>query len=277
LLIGAEESLTASLTQKFDRSFREVFKLMTAMLTSSHTPMETMPSQPITTINSRFSPWLLPLSYFLCQLILPLFFKRIEIIGQENLPHENSVVLAPTHRSRWDGILIAFATGRLVTGRDMHFMVTQDEAKGFQGWILERLGGFPINPKNPSIASLRHGIKVLQERGMMVVFPEGNIFRTKEINPLKPGLIRLALQAESSDPDLGVKVVPITLSYSHKVPRWGCEVTIRIGKPIEVAQYQQSSAKQNAKLLAADLTKALEGLSAIEGDEEGVLSLVSQS
>jgi 1-acyl-sn-glycerol-3-phosphate acyltransferase len=248
------------------------------MLTSSHTPMETLPAtQPITAINSRFSPWLLPLSYFLCQLILPLFFKRIEIIGQENLPREDSAVLAPTHRSRWDGILIAFATGRLVTGRDMHFMVTQDEAKGFQGWVLERIGGFPINPKNPSIASLRYGIKVLQERGMMVVFPEGNIFRTKEINPLKPGLIRLALQAEVGQPDLGVKVVPITLSYSHSVPRWGCEVTIRIGKPIEVAQYQQASAKQNAKQLAADLTKALEGLNAIEGEEEEVLALVSQN
>jgi 1-acyl-sn-glycerol-3-phosphate acyltransferase len=256
----------------------KVFGRMTAMLTSSHTPMETQPAtQPITAIKSQFSPWLIPLLYFLCQLILPLFFKRIEIVGQENLPLENSVVLAPTHRSRWDGILVAFATGRLVTGRDMHFMVTQDEAKGLQGWILERLGGFPINPKNPSIASLRHGIKVLQEREMMVVFPEGNIFRTNEIHPLKPGLIRLALQAEAGEPDLGVKVVPITLNYSHKIPRWGCEVTIRIGKPIEVAQYQQASAKQNAKMLAADLTKALEGLNAIGGNEEEILSFVSQN
>jgi hypothetical protein len=53
--------------------------------------METS-SQPITTINSRFSPWLLPLCYFLCQVILPLFFRRIEITGQENLPREDAVV-----------------------------------------------------------------------------------------------------------------------------------------------------------------------------------------
>jgi 1-acyl-sn-glycerol-3-phosphate acyltransferase len=250
---------------------------MTAMLTSSHMSMETQSSaQPITAINSRFSPWLMPFAYFLCRIILPLFFKRIEIIGQENLPHEGSAVLAPTHRSRWDGILVAFAAGRLVTGRDMHFMVTQDESEGFQGWILKRLGGFPINPKSPSVASLRYGIKVLQDRQMMVVFPEGNIFRGNKINPLKPGLIRLALQAESNQPGLGVKVVPITLKYSHVIPRWGCEVTIRIGKPIEVAQYNQASAKQNAKQLAGDLTTALGELSAIEGDREEVLSLVSQ-
>jgi 1-acyl-sn-glycerol-3-phosphate acyltransferase len=247
------------------------------MLNSSPMSMETTsPTQPITAINSRFSPWLVPLAYFLCRLILPLFFKRIEIVGQENLPRESSAVLAPTHRSRWDGILIAFATGRLVTGRDMHFMVTQDEAQGFQGWVLKRLGGFPINPKNPSVASLRYGIKVLQDRQMMVVFPEGNIFRGQDINPLKPGLIRLALQAESNQPGLGIQVVPITLNYSHRVPRWGCEVTIRIGKPIEVARYNQANAKQNAKQLAADLTKALEGLSASEGTEQGVLSLISQ-
>jgi 1-acyl-sn-glycerol-3-phosphate acyltransferase len=250
---------------------------MTAMLTSSPMSMETTSStQPITAINSRFSPWLIPLSYFLCRLILPLFFKRIEIVGQENLPLAGSVVLAPTHRSRWDGILIAFAAGRLVTGRDMHFMVTQDEAEGLQGWILKRLGGFPINPKNPSVASLRYGIKVLQDHQMMVVFPEGNIFRNHEINPLKPGLIRLALQAESNQPGLGIKVVPITLRYSHAIPRWGCEVMIRIGKPIEVAQYNQASAKQNAKQLSGDLTTALEGLSAIEAEEARVLSFVSQ-
>lgn len=247
------------------------------MLTSSQMSMEnTSPAQPITAINSRFSPWLLPLAYFLCRMILPLFFKRIEVIGQENLPLEGAVVLAPTHRSRWDGILIAFAAGRLATGRDMHFMVTQDEAEGFQGWILKRLGGFPINPKSPSVASLRHGIKVLQDRQMMVVFPEGNIFRCNEIHPLKPGLIRLALQAESNQPDLAIKVVPITLNYSHLIPRWGCEVTIRIGEPIEVAQYKQGNAKQNAKQLAADLTTRLEGLRAIEGDRDEVLSFVSQ-
>jgi 1-acyl-sn-glycerol-3-phosphate acyltransferase len=237
----------------------------------------TASSQPITSIQSYFSSWLVPLCYALCRLILPLFFKRIEIVGQENLPLENSVVLAPTHRSRWDGILVAFATGRLVTGRDMHFMVTSDEAIGLQGWILKRLGGFPINPKNPSVASLRYGIKVLQDREMMVVFPEGNIFRDRHIQPLKPGLIRLALQAESTQPGLGVKVVPITMSYSHRIPRWGCEVTIRIGKPIEVANYKNENSKQNAKQLAGDLTTALEGLSAIEGDDEGdgVLSFVS--
>jgi 1-acyl-sn-glycerol-3-phosphate acyltransferase len=243
----------------------------------SQRPMEKSSTSPITTIKSQFSPWLLPLCYALCRVILPLFFKRIEIYGQENLPHDNAVVLAPTHRSRWDGILVAFAAGRLVTGRDMHFMVTSDEAKGLQGWILKRLGGFPIDPKNPSIASLRHGIRILQEQEMMVVFPEGNIFRDRQVHPLKPGLIRLALQAEATQPGLGVKVVPMTMSYSHKIPRWGCEATIRIGKPIEVASYQNESAKQNAKRLAADLTAVLEGMSAIEGDDEGegVLSLIS--
>jgi 1-acyl-sn-glycerol-3-phosphate acyltransferase len=159
----------------------------------------------------------------------------------------------------------------------MHFMVTANEATGLQGWILRRLGGFPIDPRNPSVASLRYGIKLLQERQMMVVFPEGNIFREHHIQPLKPGLIRLALQAESLEPGLGVKVVPMTINYSHRVPRWGCEVSIRIGRPIEVSEYQNGGAKQNAKLLAGDLTTALEGLTAIEFGDEEMLSFVSQN
>lgn len=212
-----------------------------------------------TPVTSRFSPWLTPLAYSVGRIVLPCYF-RITVIGQEHLPTAGPVILAPTHRSRWDALLVPYAAGRFVTGRDVRFMVTSDEVKGLQGWLIRRLGGFPVNPRQPAISSLRHGVEILRNREMLVIFPEGGIYRDQQVHPLKPGLARLALQAEASQPELGVQIVPMALHYSQPYPSWGCKATVRIGPALPVAQYRQGSPKQNARQLTADLDLALRRL-----------------
>lgn len=224
--------------------------------------LETSTITKVAPVTSRVSPWLAPLIYFLgCRLVIPLFFGRIEVTGQENLPISGPVILAPTHRSRWDAVLVPAMTGRSVTGRDPRFMVSADEVRGLQGWFIRRLGGFPVDTKHPAITTLRHGVELLQEGEMLVIFPEGNIFRDGCLRPLKPGLARLALSAESSHPGLGVKIVPIGISYSQPFPKWGCDVQIRIGTPLGVADYSNGSVKQNAKQLTTALERTLKELS----------------
>lgn len=210
---------------------------------------------------SRISPWLSRLVYPLGRyLVLPLFFRHISINGQENLPHSGAVILAPTHRSRWDALIVPYATGRYVTGRDLRFMVSANEVKGLQGWFIRRLGGFSVDTKHPAIATLRHGVELLQQQEMLVIFPEGNIFRDCFVHPLKPGLARLALSAESSQPGLDVKIVPISIDYGQPIPRWGCNVNINIGSPLKVTAYNTGSLKQDAKQLTTDLETALKQL-----------------
>ncbi|NEQ26833.1 MAG: 1-acyl-sn-glycerol-3-phosphate acyltransferase [Microcoleus sp. SIO2G3] len=225
-------------------------------------PLARASAEPVAAVNSRFSPWLTPIVYPLARrLVLPLYFGDITVSGQEHLPTDGPVILAPTHRARWDAILVPFATGRGVTGRDLRFMVSADEVSGLQGWFIRRLGGFPVDTKRPTIASLRHGVEVLQHGEMLVIFPEGGIFRDGDVHPLKPGLARLAIQAEMSQPNLGVKIVPISLQYSDSYPRWGTTVKIQIDRPFQVADYCQGSAKQDAKRLTADLELRLKELS----------------
>ncbi len=213
-------------------------------------------------ISSRVSPWLAPLAYFLgCRIVLPLYFGKLTVTGQENLPATGPVILAPTHRSRWDALVVPGITGRTVTGRDLTFMVSANEASGLQGWFVRRLGGFPVNTDRPSIRTLRHGVEVLLQQEMLVIFPEGNIFRDGSVHPLKPGLARLAVSAQTTHPDLGVQVVPIGIKYSQSYPQWGCDVCIRIGSPLKVADYNSlGSVKQSAKQLTMDLENALKAL-----------------
>ncbi len=231
-------------------------------LHSSKPCLETPITTKVAPVTSRVSPWLARLLYPLgSHFVIPFYFGQVEITGQENLPTTGPLILAPTHRSRWDALLVPYATGRGATGRDLRFMVSANETTGLQGWFVRRMGGFPVDPDRPSIAPLRHGIELLQQREALVIFPEGNIFRDGFLHPLKPGLARLALGAESSHSGLGVKIVPIAISYSQPVPHWGCDVNIRIGSPLKVADYSTgSSVKQNAKQLTAALEKELKQL-----------------
>lgn len=230
-------------------------------LNSSENSLVTVESAKAATVQSQVSPWLMGLLYPLAHfIVLPFYFSRIEISGQENLPKDGPVIIAPTHRSRWDAIVISYATGRYVTGRDLRYMVTADEVKGVQGWFIRRLGGFAVNVRHPAIATLRHGVELLRERRMLVIFPEGGIFQDGQLHPLKPGLARLALQAESIERGLGVKIVPISIRYSQLIPRWGCNLTIRIGSPLSVASYCKENIKQSAQKLTEDLQRILKNL-----------------
>jgi len=234
---------------------------MIELLSSSHTYSET-PKAKVSFATSRVSPWFSPLAYLLGRhFLLPFFFGQIRITGQENLPTSGPVLLAPTHRSRWDALLIPYAAGRCVTGRDLRFMVTVDECQGLQGWLVRRMGGFPVDTQHPSITTLRHAVELLQQGEMLVIFPEGGICKGK-LHPLKPGIARLALSAESSHSGLGVKIIPISINYSQPNPCWGTDVSIQIAPAIEVSDYVNGCIKQDAQQLTTDLAKTLQQLSA---------------
>ncbi|WP_275337312.1 lysophospholipid acyltransferase family protein [Nodosilinea sp. PGN35] len=208
---------------------------------------------------SRCSPVLTPLAYFLGRyLVVPAYFGTVTITGRHHVPTAGPVILAPTHRARWDSILLPYATGRAVTGRDLRFMVTADEVKGLQGWFIRRLGGFAVNVRRPTVASLRHGIELLLAGEMLVIYPEGGIRRDDKIHGLKPGLARLAVQAEAAKTGLGVQVLPVDIYYGAAYPGWRSPAQIHIGAPLSVQTYLQGEDSPEAlKAGAAQLTKDL--------------------
>ncbi|MGC9527007.1 MAG: lysophospholipid acyltransferase family protein [Limnospira sp.] len=229
------------------------------MTLDSIKPLSTRSASPRQTpAHSDVSPWLSAIVYPLSRCgVLPLYFRKIEVKGRENLPREGPVILAPTHRSRWDAFIVPYAAGPYVTGRHSRFMVTSDEMRGLQGWVIRKMGGFAVNQKHPAIATVRHGVELLRQGEMLVIFPEGNIFRDRQVHDLKPGLARLALQAESHHPNLGVKIVPMSLHYDPIVPHWRTKVNVQIGSPLEVGEYAQGSPKQAAQRLMGDLSRCL--------------------
>lgn len=214
-----------------------------------------------TSLQSGISSWLTKIIYPLGQhVVLPGYFREIEVIGTEYLPHTGAAILAPTHRARWDAILIPYVFGPYATGRHVRFMVSADEMQGIQGWFARRLGGFAIDTNKPGIASIRNSVELLHHEELLTIFPEGNIFRDGTLHPLKHGLARIAMQAESLKPGLDLKVIPVNFNYERPEPRFRDRVSIQIGTPLEVKTYKQFSTKIGAEKLHQDLTHALEDL-----------------
>lgn len=219
------------------------------------------PSATITPVKSSISYPFTSLIYFLGRsVVLPTYFSRIKVSGLEHFPKEGPVVIAPTHRSRWDGIMVGYAFGRPIIGRDPRFMVTVNEMSGFQGWFIRQFGGFPIDPDQPSIAALRHGIDLLQDNQVLVIFPEGDVMHDRTVKFLKPGFARLAIQAQKkqrSGPS--IKVLPVSLDYGCSVPQQGCSIHIKIGLPLNIIDYPGPT-KKAAATLSSDLKVALNRL-----------------
>jgi 1-acyl-sn-glycerol-3-phosphate acyltransferase len=230
-------------------------------MTRSDLTTKTPDTTSIQSSQSRVSPWLPKILHPLGQfIVLPTFFRKIEVFGQEHVPRTGAVILAPTHRTRWDPMLVPYAVGPYVTGRSSRFMVSADEMKGIQGWFVRRMGGFPVDTTKPGIASIRHSVELLHDGQMLTIFPEGNIFRDGTLHPLKKGLARIATHAVSLQPDLALKVIPIALNYEHPIARFRDRVSIHIGTPLDVQSYQQFSPKQASEQLHQDLTRSLEYL-----------------
>ncbi|NEP47398.1 MAG: 1-acyl-sn-glycerol-3-phosphate acyltransferase [Moorea sp. SIO3C2] len=212
-------------------------------------------------VDSGICHWLTNIIYPLTRrVVIPFHFGQLTVTGEENVPKTGPIILAPTHRSRWDALIVPYAVGKPVTGRDLRYMVSADEMNGIQGWLIRRVGGFPVDTGRGGVSSIRQTVEVLSNGEALVMFPEGNIFRNGEVNRLKPGMARIALQVESSHPGIGLNIVPISLNYSQPIPKWGCDVTVTVGAPISVEDYSTKSVKTGAAQLTHDLHQAMSNL-----------------
>ena len=188
-------------------------------------------------------------------IVLRLFFSKKKIINNGfTIPTNTSIILAPTHRSRWDGLVLTMAMGRRITNKDCRFMVTKSEMRGIQGWFLERLGCFSINQLSPSLSTLRYAIDLIEKGDQLVVFPEGKINKYGKKLILKEGLYRLAkLATKKTD---SIIIIPIGIAYSNLSPRFRSKFCLSFGQPLSMNDYLKFTIKEFNKLLYEKMIKA---------------------
>ena len=185
-------------------------------------------------IQKKINPALGFIAMFITQdIVLRFFFSKKKVINEGfSIPSNNSIILAPTHRSRWDGLVLTMAMGRRITSKDCRFMVTNSEMKGIQGWFLKRLGCFSVNQLSPSLSTLRYAIDLIEKGEQLVVFPEGKINKFGKKLALKEGLYRLAKLATKKT--ASITIIPIGIAYSELSPKFGSQFCLSFGQPISM-------------------------------------------
>lgn len=172
-------------------------------------------------------------------------YFSLERTGRRNIPKSGPVILAANHRSFLDPFIVGCCIRRPV------YFVAKKELfdKPWQGWLLNRLGAFPIRRGESDEESMATARGVLERGGALVIFPEGTRHRKGPLHRPKRGVGRLALET-------GAPVVPIAILGSERARRgWKIRpvwVRVRCGRPLTFPRVENPSPR-----LAEEVTKRL--------------------
>ena len=179
---------------------------------------------------SHLAQWLVVLLDPVHRAFMPCYF-RIEILHRERLPVGRAMILAPTHRSMWDSLILTH-----LTRRPLRYLASRTMFTGVRGFFMNRLGAFPVNTERPGAGVMRHCRELVLAGKPLVIFPEGTIYYygPHEVHPLKRGVAWLALDGPRWSPDPPPLVVPIRLIYGDRqtpVPQPGRDPDRRAHRP----------------------------------------------
>lgn len=174
----------------------------------------------------RKSWWSVGLLNVINNICLNIHFEKIEISGLENLPADGPYILISNHYSRWDPPLVQ----KVLERRRSIYMASPNEMKGLQGAIIPGIGAFPAVA---SRAAYDFILNQFRKKEVLVVFPEGNIFRDGTTHPFKPGVARIALNCQATGTD--IPVVPMAIRYIENGDNRVAKISI--GKQVDVSEY----------------------------------------
>jgi len=194
--------------------------------------------------------WLYSLLLPWHRLLLSIYFRQVVIHGFDDLPVNGPVVLAPKHYSRWDPVVVS-----VLSVEPLRFMTNANQFDGIQGWLIQRLGAFPVDLARPKVSSFRYAVDLLRSRKKLVLFPEGGIVRDQPVRSLKLGLAHLVQQAEAST-GFQIPVVPIAVQYEPG-PRFRAKVSIQILPPLYFQHYWQGDKKTTIEVFTQAVERSL--------------------
>ena len=126
---------------------------------------------------------------------------RIKVTGAEHIPREGAAIIAPNHKNFLDPFFIGIATRRHV-----RYMAKAELLKGGGGWVLLRLGAFPVRRGGGDAEAMETARAILNAGEVVVVFPEGTRVEAADaIGSPHHGAGRLAIET-------GAPIVPAAIT-----------------------------------------------------------------
>lgn len=172
----------------------------------------------------------------LIRIITNTFFRRIDVVGLENVPDDGPVIFAGNHpNALMDGWLLTTKCGRW----PLHFVVNAKLWKyRMLVPILNATGAVPVYRREEHAgdvdnqAAFDRLYEVIEAGQCMGIFPEGVSHAESKILKLKTGAARIALTVTARG-NTRVRIIPCGLNYIHR-HRFRSQVLIEFGQPIDI-------------------------------------------
>jgi glycerol-3-phosphate O-acyltransferase/dihydroxyacetone phosphate acyltransferase len=195
----------------------------------------------------------------LIRVIANTFFRRIDVVGIENVPTDGPVIFAGNHpNALMDGFLLIAKCGRW----PLHFMAN---AKLWQYSLLvpmlNAIGAVPVYRREEHDGAVDNQeafeklYEVIESGNCMGIFPEGVSHVESQLIKLKTGTARIAL-AVTARGNADVKIIPSGLNYIHR-HRFRSQVLIEFGTPIVIDDQWVQEYKRDEQVTVRKLTEHL--------------------
>jgi 1-acyl-sn-glycerol-3-phosphate acyltransferase len=154
-------------------------------------------------------------------------FGRWRVSGQENVPKEGPVILAPNHVSFADP-----PTAGCALYRQVRYMAKIELFKiPILGALIRGVGAFPVKQNTADRAAIKKALEFLSKGEIVCIFPEGGRSKDGKLMKAQAGLGMIALKSKAPVVPVALigtdKLLPLHSPFIHFA-----RVKVRYGKPM---------------------------------------------
>ena len=167
--------------------------------------------------------------------------------GAELVPKDGPLIVASNHVSYLDPPILG-----CWFPRPIHYMAKEELFRvPVLGSLIRAVNTFPVNREQGDRAAIRHALRVLQQGGVVGIFPEGRRNLDGEAQA-RSGAVLLAAMAHCP-------VVPVALVRTHLAARRlrAARVEVRIGAPLQFQGTERKPTKAELAAWTDELTRRI--------------------
>jgi 1-acyl-sn-glycerol-3-phosphate acyltransferase len=169
------------------------------------------------------------------------YFKKFKYQGKEKIPKNAGIIYAVNHQNAFlDAIVIATQTDA-----PLNFLARADIfKKKIANKILRNFYMLPVYRQRDGVNTIEKNKitfddchEILNQKGNLVIFPEGNHNYKKTLRPLKKGLARIALGTLSKfGKETPLYIIPLGIDYESHF-KMNSDILLNVGEPINVSDH----------------------------------------
>lgn len=180
------------------------------------------------------------------------FYKRIQVVGRENIPYGSHFIINPNHQNAlMDAMAVLFAVNK----SRIVFMARADIFKSKrQEKILNYFKMLPIYRMRDGAQELSkndeifdRSVQIIADRIPLCLMPEGNHAGKRKLRNFVKGAFRIAFRSkEEVGEGEDVFILPVGIDYQN-YQKFNQNLLIIIGKPVSVNKFMPSYIENQPK------------------------------